>query len=294
MLFKGFRGVVGVACLWMLLGCGRVSAITIGPGPVIGTNKNPNVPYTGGGVWFQEFQDWKASDLRALDTNADNYSIPDGSDTSRDLVAFYSHDDGTNFYFRMDFFDLGYNVETWGLDVYVAIDCAPGGNSTLPDNIETQTDHPWEAVVAVYDQTYRSLYGVSGLLNTNLYLGSYWRSDLDGVEFGIKRSLLTDRGWDGVSPFHLQAYTCKDNPGGNNEIPNGSDIVDNIGTLTATRAAGTGRLEGGVLSSSTTGRAKYAVIAHANQSVATKGGTQGHIFTDRSDVGKLPRLHPSD
>jgi hypothetical protein len=30
------------------------------------------------------------------------------------------------------------------------------------------------------------------------------------------------------------------------------------------------------------------VIAHANQSVATKGGTQGHIFTDRSDVGKYP------
>ncbi len=281
---KGW-GAVAACALWAGLQAG---AISIGPGPVIGTNKNPNVPYNGGGVWYQEFQDWKASDLRALDTNADNYSFPDGSDTSRDLVAFYSHDDGTNIYFRFDFFDLGFGAETNRLDVYVAIDCMPGsGNSNLPDNVETVTDHPWEVVVAVYDSQYKNLYDTSGPISLTNYLGSYWRSDLDGVEFGIKRSVLTNRGWDGVSPFHLQAYTCKDNPNGvSGEIANGSDLVDSIGTLI--RNAGTGRLEGGVLSSAGTGRAKYAVIAHANQSVATKGGTQGHIFTDRSDIGFYP------
>lgn len=270
------------AGVWLLAGV--VShAIIIGPGPIIGTNRNPNVPYTGGGVWYQEFQDWRASDLRALDTNADNYSIPDDRDTSRDLVAFYSHDDGTNIYFRFDFFDLGFNVETWGLDVYVAIDCMPGsGNTTLPDNIETQTDHPWEVVVAVYDSQFKNIYDTSGAVSLTNFAGSYWRADLDGVEFGIRRSVLTARGWDGVSPFHLQAYTCKDNPNGNNEIPNGSDIVDHLGTLTRNTGGGSGLLAGGVLSDATTGRAKYAVIAHANQSVAPKGGTQGHIYTDYS------------
>jgi hypothetical protein len=286
-LKTGLRGwgAVAVFLLWAAVEAG---AMIIGPGPVIGTNRNPNVPYTGGGVWYQEFQDWKASDLRALDSNADNYSIPDGSDTSRDLVAFYSHDDGTNIYFRMDFFDLAYGAETNRLDVYVAIDCASGGNATLPDSIETLTDHPWEAVVAVYSTPYKSLYDTALVSHPEDFLGSYWRSDLDGVEFGIRRSFLTARGWDGVSPFHLQAYTCKDNPGGNNEIANGSDIVDSIGTLIRNTGAGIGRLDGGVMSDATTGRAKYAVIAHANQSVATKGGTQGHIFTDRSDVGKYP------
>ena len=38
-------------------------AITIGAGPVIGTNKNTNV--TGSAVWYQELQDWTKDDLRA-------------------------------------------------------------------------------------------------------------------------------------------------------------------------------------------------------------------------------------
>ena len=47
-------------------------------------------------------------------------------------------------------------------------------------------------------------------------------------------------------------------------------------------------LTGAVASDSTSGRAKYAAIAHANQSLSTKGNTQGHIYTDRSDIN----LHP--
>ncbi|MCB1101827.1 MAG: hypothetical protein KDL10_05665, partial [Kiritimatiellae bacterium] len=52
--------------------------------------------------------------------------------------------------------------------------------------------------------------------------------------------------------------------------------------------ADTGVLYGAIPGDSTTSRAKYAVIAHANQSVAAKSGTQGHIFTDRSDVNLYP------
>ena len=263
-------------------------AITIGAGPVIGTNKNANV--TGSAVWYQEFQDWEAGDLRALDANDDEYKFNVPSDTARDIVAFYSHDDGTNVYFRFDFFNMTYGQENGEVDVYVAIDCAAGGQEWLPDYSDTRTDHPWEICVGVYNSSNRSI--TDSTFNTNYpadFLGSYWRADLDGVEFGIKRSLLVSKGWNGTSPLFLQPFLCRDGTnGGAGEIEPGSDLVDAVGTIVRGSAATNSWLTGGVLSSATTGRAKYAVIAHANQSVATRSGTQGHIYTDRSDLGLQP------
>ena len=266
---------------------GSTGAITIGQGPVIGTNKNANVLF-GSAIWYQEFQDWSKNDVRAVDTNADQYNFGDAYDTARDIIAFYSHDDGTNVFFRLDFFELGFNVQDFGLDVYVAIDCAAGGNGTLPDSVETTTDHPWDVCVAVYNSGASSLYDSGGGTHPGDFLGSYWRADLDGVEFGIKRSRLIAQGWNGTSPLHLQAYTCRDGTGaGAGEIGSGSDLVDVVGaSLNRNTGGGTGHLTGGLLSTATSGRAKYAVIAHANQSVATKSGTQGHIYTDFSSTLK--------
>lgn len=265
----------------------RVSAITIGAGPVIGTNKNPNVLF-GNAVWYEEFQDWQASDLRALDANADNYLFSNAADTSRDLVAFYSHDDGTNLYFRVDFFDMAAAHPSGEVDVYLAIDCAPGGAEWFPDWTDTKTDHPWEACIGVYDGTYASVNDSAYSTNhPGAFLGSYWRGDLDAVEFGLARSFLTARGWNGTSPLHFQVMTCRDGSQGAGEIA-GSDAVDLIGTLTRNVGDGTGLYQGGILSSATAGRAKYAVIAHANQSLSTRGNTQAHIFTDRGDLGLYP------
>ena len=122
-------------------------AITIGAGPIIGTNKNANV--TGSAVWYQELQDWTKDDVRSLDTNDDEYKFGVASDTARDVVALYSHDDGTNVYFRIDFFDLLYGNESGEVDAYVAIDCAAGGQEWLPDYSDSKTDHPWEVCVCV-------------------------------------------------------------------------------------------------------------------------------------------------
>ena len=137
--------------VWMLLigvwAFQDLSAVTIGAGPAVGTDKR-------GTVWYEEFQDWSAADLRALDPNDDEYKFEDGSnDAGRDLIAFYSHDDGTNLYFRIDFFDLLYGNENDQVDVYVAIDCADGGATWLPDYSDTQTSYPWEACVGVYNST---------------------------------------------------------------------------------------------------------------------------------------------
>ena len=264
-------------------------AITIGAGPVIGTNKNTNV--TGSAVWYQEFQDWTKNDIRALDANDDEYKFSVASDTARDIVALYSHDDGTNVYFRIDFFNLLYGNESGEVDAYVAIDCAAGGQEWLPDYSDSKTDHPWEVCACVYDSTYFNLYDAGFTNHASDYLGSYWRSDLDGVEFGIKRSLLIARGWDGASPMNIQAFTCRDGTtnGAPGEIDgSASDVVDAIGTIQRGTSTSNGWVTGGVTSTATTGRAKYSVIAHANQSVATKSGTQGHIYTDRSDLGLQP------
>ena len=260
-------------------------AITIGAGPAVGIDKR-------GTVWYQEFQDWKATDLRALDTNNDQYLFNTSKDPARDLVALYSRDDGTNVYFRMDLFDLGFN--DWGaeVDLYLAIDCAAGGEEWLPDFSDTKTDRPWEAAIAVYGPSAGKLLAAGWTEHPADYLGSYWNADLDAVEFGIKRSFLTSRGWDG-NPANLRMQPFSTRPGTNNgggEI-NGqaSDVVDAIGIqLVRGSVSSNGWLLGSVSAAASTGRAKYAIIAHANQSVAPQTGTQGHIYTDRSDVN----LHP--
>lgn len=265
-----------MAFLTLLAATISTSAITIGAGPAIGMDKR-------GDTWHQEFQDWKASDLRALDQNNDQHLFSEAADTSRDIVAFYSHDDGTNVYFRIDFFDLAYNHQNGNVDVYVLIDCAPGGTTALPSWLNTTWNFSWDACVAVYSEAFFSLFDSSMNNYPGDYLGSYWHGDLDSVEFGIKRSFLIARGWDGSSTIKLQALTAKDST----DIPGGGDVVD-IASGTHNRAAGT--ITGAINSDASTGRAKYAIIAHANQSVAPRSGTQGHIYTDRSDLN--PSLHP--
>ncbi|NCC52770.1 MAG: hypothetical protein EOM20_16365 [Spartobacteria bacterium] len=265
-------------------------AITIGQGPALQNSLGTSTDKRGT-TWYEEFQDWAASDIRALDYNDDQYKFNNAQDTSRDIVAFYSHDDGTNIYFRFDFFDIGYQDENSEVDVYVAIDCAPGGNDWLPDFSDTKTDHPWELCIGVYNSSAASVYHTDW---TNYaateYVGSYWRADLDSVEFAITRAAMLDAGWDGTSAFYMQPFTCRDGTdGGNGEIDGqASDLVDVIGTLERGNASSNGWYLGAISSEAATGRAKYAVVAHANQSVAPQSGTQGHIYTDRTDLD----LHP--
>lgn len=253
------------------------SAITIGAGPAIGIDKR-------GTTWYQEFQDWQAADLRALDQNNDQYLIPEAADTSRDIVAFYSHDDGTNIYFRVDLFDLGFNHQNGQVDVFVLIDCAAGGTTNLPSWLQTSWDLAWDACIAVYDNVNFSLFDSSFNNFASDYLGSYWHGDLDSVEFGIKRSFLIARGWNGSSVLNLQAVTAKDNSN-----LSGSDVIDVAsGSLVRDQGNGRGKITGTITGSASTGRAKYAIIAHANQSVAPRSGTQGHIFRNRSDIDLYP------
>ncbi|MBU0678254.1 MAG: hypothetical protein KJ626_09045 [Verrucomicrobia bacterium] len=272
----------------LLITVSPASAITIGPGPVL-QNSLGDTTDKKGTTWYEEYQDWSRDDVRSLDSNNDNYKFNNAEDGARDIIALYSRDDGTNIYFRMDLFELGFNEQDYAVDAYIAIDCATGGQVWFPDFCDSRTDHPWEVCIGVYNSSAASVYDQgwtnhSGTEFIGYGGGGYWRGDLDSVEFGVKRSFLIEQGWDGSSAFNIQAFTTRDGTdGGNGEIDSqASDLVDAIGTIVRGSSSSNGWCNGGVSSDATTGRAKYAVIAHANQSLATKSGTQNHIYTDDS------------
>ncbi len=271
--------VLGV--IFLLCAPALAPAITIGPGPAIGSNRSESA--MGSGVWREEFQDWTSADLRALDTDSDVRTIQDGFDSARDLIAFYSHDDGSHMFFRVDLFDLKPRADDETLVVYVALDFAPGGNRVLPDDMETLTDHPWDVCIKLYAPRMSDVVRADGSsVKDGNWLGSYYSTSLDAVEFGLRRGVLISNGWDGVSAIHCQVYSTKylrDQPG--------SDVLDTVGSeLIVDQGGGTGLLSGGVWTTNTAGRAKFAVIAHANQSLSRKSRTQDHIFRNFSPQQK--------
>ena len=209
-------------------------SITIGPGPMLGA--------LGGQLVYEEFQDWTLDDLLVLDEyeeNGGNHSGGDlflgydGFDSSRDIVAFYCRDGGDPagggdgwMYFRIDLHDLRAFAENAGLDLYVVIDTGqPGsGERNLPDDVDTLTDMRWEAVVALYDGDNGRVYvdtdaaqnstsveqdlipfGVEARDRTHPagFGSAYYNSELDAVEFSVRRQALTDAGWNGLNAADL-------------------------------------------------------------------------------------------
>lgn len=257
-----------VAAMWLAVP--RSNAITIGQGPAIGTDKR-------GTTWYQEFQDWSSNDVRVVSANDNEFKLNDQYDPSRDIIAFYSHDGGAdgNYYFRVDFFDLLTGAENGNLDVYVLIDCASGGTNGLPDSVVGTTDHPWEVAIKLYDSVNKAVVTpISDITSAN-WLGSYWQADLDSVEFGIKRQALLNAGWNGSAPLSFQVFTAKDS---------NTTLIDTINSYNRT----THVLSGATASTNTIRTAKYAVIAHANQSLGPRTQTQGHIYTKRTDLNLYP------
>jgi hypothetical protein len=270
--------------LSLCLAAVRTQAITVGQGPVIGVDKR-------GTVWYQEFQDWSSNDVRVVSPNNDEYILNDGYDTSRDLIAFYSHDGGAtgsggdgNYYFRADSFDLQLGAENGNLDVYVLINCASGGTTTLPDSVQGTTDHGWNIAVAMYDTFNAQIYNSSLTgLGTNNFVASdspgggnsYWNSQLDAVEFGINRQVLLNAGWNGTSPIQFWVFTTKDF---------NHTLIDTCNSYNRSTFV----LSGAVTSTNTIRTAKYAAVAHANQSLAPRTETESHIYTAVPSLNLYP------
>lgn len=276
------RAALAAALLALAAAAPARAAITIGPGPALGTDR-------AGVTWYQEFQDWTRADLKALDRcgAADSrYVYGDGLDDSRDLVAFYEREENGKVYFRADLYDLALGAETIGVNLYVAIDCALGGQVWMPDFVNVQTDHAWELCLCLYQSgtAYGADYRIydAGFNNvTNGYLGSYWNSQLDAIEFGIDRQLLVNAGWNGSSPIHFQPFTTKDGAG--SSCPGGSKVADAFTDFD--RGCSDGVLNGSFTSADAGGVVWYASIAHGNQSINRAGDIGAHIYDSQAATG---------
>lgn len=280
----------GIAVVTLLSAGPVAAAITIGPGPARGTDR-------AGVTWYEDFQDWTHGDLRALDDAglADaTFGFGDGFEDSRDIVAFYSRMETQagvdNVFFRVDLYDLKLGAENGNLDIYVAMDCAAGGQVWFPDFLDCQTDRLWELCLCVYNT------GTTPGVNFRMYdqgfnqpwngfyLGASFNSELDAVEFGIRRQALVAAGWDGSSPITFQVFTAKD--GADTSCSGGgrsSDLTDAI--IDDDRGCSDGTLNGGTLSTDGAGFVHYASIAHGNQSVNRAADIGPHIYDPQSNTG---------
>ncbi len=269
--------------------------ITIGPGPQIGS--------TAGQTFFEEFQDWSIADCRALDEPDDTYDFNDGYDTSRDIIAFYSHDDAErdSYFFRVHFLELGIYAENQNLDVFCLIDfnSPASGQEWLPSFTDCKTDHKWEVAIVLNDTNTYTVFDrewnvlASPTTNPENFLGVYYRSDLDSVEFGIKRSVLTGQGWDGTSTLNFQVATAKDGTnGGAGEISGGfgdtSDLTDAI--VDDDRGFFNGFLNGAIPSTVHSKSIRYSFIIHGNQAISCASAIQGLIY---NDTIKTPNGNPT-
>ncbi len=224
----------------------------------------PRAAITVGGITHnQEFTDWIADDLIALDQyegdgpnnqGTDIYNNGDGFDSSRDIVAFYAHDGGAvagggdgSFYFRVDLHDLRAFAETSGLNVYVVMDFgnAAVGEYALPDDVDTGTNMKWEAVVACYQSDNGAVYVDTNAASNTTAIGqnvtsfgvvrrdhlaangfgkAHFSSTFDAVEFSISRQALLDAGWDGLNPATINYQVFTTKDGTANSPVGAGDI----------------------------------------------------------------------
>ena len=252
-----------------------LAGITIGAGPWIGTD-------SAGHSYNEEFQDWTYDDCRALDgagtSVGGRYNFNDGYDDSRDLIAFYSREEGNNYYFRVDLYDLALGAENNNLDIYVAIDCAAGGQTWMPDWTDVQVDHPWEVCIKLYSTQYYDVVNQSWS-SIGGFLGVYYNSQIDAVEFGITRQTLLNAGWNGSSVMYFTVMTTRDGTnGGAGEIGGGStsDATDTF--FDDDRGFSDGVINGAIASNAHVGRARYATIAHGNQSINQAEALRVHLY----------------
>lgn len=233
----------------------------------LGAGTHPNQSNTGGGgpgegsINIGTFTDWTHNDLLVLDeyneggSQAADVYRTNGSDNSRDIVAFSFRDGGATdgrVYFRIDFMDLAANAWQGQVDAYIVIDTGnPAvGERAMPNEVDIATDMRWEAVIAAYGQNFGSIFvdtqsannTTTQFQNPNAAFGVEargfgglsqisWSSRYDAVEISVDRQQLIDAGWLGdPNTLNFQVFTTMPNTtgSGSGDIAGRNDIRDTI------------------------------------------------------------------
>lgn len=261
---------------------------------------------------------WTADGLDGFDTSRDiiAFYARDGG-----------NQDG-KFYFRLDFYDLQAYAEEQALDIYIVMDFGTpnSGEKTLPDDVDTITEMRWEAVVAGYQSGKGAVFvdtdngNNSTVFGQNLtefgverrdqtagngFIDSHYNSQLDAVEISISRQALFDAGWNGLNAetINYQVFVTKDgtcngcNSGkpGAGDLGGRTDIRDTM--LDDYLAEDFSEAQGGIDSTlrswipggQKAGRAKVAMIAHANQAIQP-GSTIHSLINNNQGAGYYRQL----
>ncbi|MBI2264449.1 MAG: hypothetical protein HYU64_04680 [Armatimonadetes bacterium] len=230
------------------------------------------------GVLKGDFLPWRHQDVKALDPSDDEYKLYDGEDSSRDLVALYSHEGNTEdpYSFRVDLQDLHLGAEEGKMDLYLLLSF-PGGttsNSALPNGLPGGTDHPWQVAVAIYDSKNHAVTNSKGEEQEKALLASGFNASVDAVQLALDKKVLRDMGWKDGDPLHIQAFTTKDFSETITDTLSQNRKAD--GTLemfTSPWDVG-GTIFGGTDTTSNAGKGKVAFVWHGNQPLMRSESTK--------------------
>ncbi|MEW5691845.1 MAG: fibronectin type III domain-containing protein [Candidatus Hydrogenedentota bacterium] len=224
-----------------------------------------------------DFLDWIHNDVIELDGYNDDYKLYDNYDQSRDIIAIYAAEGQDNYYFRIDFYELGIFAESTYMDAVFLLDFASGGQSSLP-NVTVTTDKPWEIAIVFDDVNTYKVYTPDWVDHPTDFLGAQIRSNIDCLELGIKKSLMKTYGFTDFQTINIQCYTYKDAA---------TQITDAVAD---DNPWADGILNSATLSTAQTGTAKYSAILHANQSLNQGSDIADWIY---DDVNLTPNGNPT-
>jgi len=146
-------------------------------------------------------------------TQNDQYSLSDGFDGSRDIVAVGSHEGSPAepYHFIVKFRDLQPNAEQGNLDTYVLLDMGKGTKTELPDGIKGKTEKPWQLAIAAYDSKNFNVYDDKGnALDKSIVKNLKYDSAKGTLEFDVDKGALRERGWQDLKGMDMQVFTTKD------------------------------------------------------------------------------------
>jgi hypothetical protein len=146
-------------------------------------------------------------------TQNDQYSLSDGFDGSRDIVAVGSHEGSPAepYHFIVKFRDLQPNAELGNLDTYVLLDMGKGTKTELPDGIKGKTEKPWQLAIAAYDNKNFNVYDDKGnALDKSIVKNLKYDSAKGTLEFDVDKGTLRERGWQDLKGMDMQVLTTKD------------------------------------------------------------------------------------